>query len=156
MTEVWLRPTAGPLRPRGSLRLYRRRWWPRRSERSRVRPPPLLVAPRHRFGWVRGRRQGMLLSLPHAHRPESRAATRHSGGGFVERRRSPAGQRRPRQQPPPSAGDSRRRWRWRQQRLAARQRRSSGCHTKLACPERPCCRIHVGAKQHDGVGFSPL
>ena len=87
VTYVWLRATAGPLRRRGSLRLYRRRRWPRHSERSRVLRPPLLVAPQHRWGRVRGRRYGTLLfcrSLtgPKAARERGTAASvLWSGGG---------------------------------------------------------------------------
>ena len=47
----------------------RRRRWPRRSERSRVRLPPLLLAQRHRWGRVREQWYGTLLSLSLAHRP---------------------------------------------------------------------------------------
>ena len=109
VTNVWLRATTRPLPLRGSLRLYWRRRWTRRSELSRVRRPPLPAAPRHPWRRVRGRRYCTLLSLPLVYRPHSRAGTRRSGGGFVKRQRSPAGQRRSRQPPPPSEGNSLRR-----------------------------------------------
>jgi len=52
-----------------------------------VRPPPLLSAPRHRWGRMRGRRQGTYLSLPPPHRPQHCAGIQHLSGGFAERRR---------------------------------------------------------------------
>jgi len=56
-----------------------------------VRPPPLLSAPRHRWGRMRGRRQGTYLSLPPPHRHQHCAGTQHLSGGFAERRRPPLG-----------------------------------------------------------------
>ena len=65
-----LQPTGGRIQRRGSLRLCRRRRWSRRSELSWVLAPPLLLAPRLRWGWVRGRRQSAQFSLPPPHRPQ--------------------------------------------------------------------------------------
>jgi len=56
-----------------------------------VRPPPLLSAPRHRGGRLRGRHQGTYLSLPPPHRPQHCARTQHLSGGFAEGRRPPLG-----------------------------------------------------------------